>query len=78
MAIGIMAAAQLFLSTLASSPVSSGQQADARRGAERGFIYKTITIDKEEYAYCVYVPVGYELICVSRARVTCPKRAISA
>ena len=60
MAFGIMAAAQLILSTLASPAEMPGQQAGGERGVERGFIYKTVTIDKEECAYCVYVPVDYD------------------
>lgn len=48
----VMSALCLSLATLAEQPKTTEPPAT-------GFLYKTITIDDETYAYCVYVPPGY-------------------
>lgn len=46
--------------TLALSFSPAGQQPDAVADQPAtGFLYKTLTIDRQTYAYCVFVPPGY-------------------
>ena len=59
MPFGCLVTGQLMMLTLTIWSGPPEQRPPAREAVARGFIYKTITLGGEEYAYCVYVPVDY-------------------